>query len=46
MFYKSDGALAKGIIRRIKETYDIHLIKEVKWFLGVRVIKDRLARKL
>jgi hypothetical protein len=30
MFYKSDGALAKGIIRRIKETYNIYLIKEVK----------------
>jgi hypothetical protein len=30
MFYKSNKALAKGIIRKIKEIYNIHLIKEVK----------------
>jgi hypothetical protein len=30
MFYKSDKALAKEIIRKITKIYDIYLIKEVK----------------
>jgi hypothetical protein len=43
MFYKSDEALADKIIAKINVAYALYLIREVKWFLGVCVIRDRLA---
>jgi hypothetical protein len=46
MFYKSDKVLANKIIAKINAAYAFYLIREVKWFLGVCVIRDRLARKL
>jgi hypothetical protein len=46
MFYKSDEALANEIIAKINAAYALYLIGEVKWFLRVCIIKDRLAQKL
>jgi hypothetical protein len=40
MFYKSDKVLANKIIAKINIAYALYLIREVKWFLGVCIIKD------
>jgi hypothetical protein len=40
IFYKSDKALANKIIAKINIAYALYLIREVKWFLGVYIIKD------
>ena len=40
IFYKSNKALANKIITKINIAYAFYLIKEVKWFLKVYIIKD------
>jgi hypothetical protein len=46
LYYKDNEACAKSIIARIKEVYELHDIRDIEWFLGVRVIRDYKARKL
>jgi hypothetical protein len=46
LYYKDDEALATKFIREIERAYKLRDIKDVKWFLGVRVIRDRAAKKL
>jgi Reverse transcriptase (RNA-dependent DNA polymerase) len=46
LYHKVDEARAQSIIERIKRVYDLHDMRDVKWFLGVRVIRDRQQRKL
>ena len=46
IFHKSDKALVNKIIAKINVAYAFYLIREVKQFLRVCVIKDRLAQKL
>jgi hypothetical protein len=46
IFYKSDKALANKIIAKINIAYTFYLIREVKWFLRIYIIKDKLMRKL
>jgi hypothetical protein len=46
LYHKSDEALAQRIVNGIKAVYDLHPIGDVEWFLGVRVIRDRAAKKL
>jgi hypothetical protein len=46
IYHQSDKALADKIIIGIKGAYDLHPLGSVEWFLGVRVIRDRKARKL
>lgn len=33
-------------IRKLREKYEMHDLGELKWFLGIRVIRDRARRKL
>jgi hypothetical protein len=46
LYYKDNEARTKSIIAQIKEVYKLHDIRDIEWFLGVRVIRDRKARKL
>jgi hypothetical protein len=40
IFYKSNKVLANKIITKINIAYAYYLIREVKWFLRVYIIKD------
>lgn len=42
----SDRARLQDFIRRLQGKYKMHDLGELKWFLGIRVIRDRAARKL
>jgi hypothetical protein len=46
IYYKSDKALAQQIISGIKSAYELRDIGDIKWFLGVHVIRDRAVKKL
>jgi hypothetical protein len=46
LYYKDDEALATKFIGEIERAYKLRDIKDVKWFLGVCVIRDRVAKKL
>jgi hypothetical protein len=46
LYYKDNEACAKLIIARIKEVYELYDIRDIEWFLEVRVIRDHKARKL
>jgi hypothetical protein len=46
LYYKDNEACTESIITRIKEVYELHDMRDIEWFLGVRVIRDYKARKL
>ncbi len=46
IYYKDDRALAYKIIAGIKASYELRDMGDLEWFLGVRVIRDRAAKKL
>lgn len=46
LYYKDDEYLATKIIDSIKGAYELRDIGDVNWFLGVRVIRDRAARRI
>jgi hypothetical protein len=46
LYYKDDEAHGIKVINGIKAAYELYPIGDVKWFLGVRVIRDRVGKKL
>jgi hypothetical protein len=46
LYYRNDELHATKIVKSIKEAYKLRDIGDVIWFLGVRVIRDRAARKI
>jgi hypothetical protein len=46
MYYRDDIKLAKAITKGLYQVYKLRPLGDVKWFLGVRVVRDRAARKL
>jgi hypothetical protein len=46
LYHKSDEASAREIVRGIHEAYKLIGGEDVKWFLGIRVIRDRIERKI
>jgi hypothetical protein len=40
IYHKSNKALARKIILGIKDTYKLRDLGDIKWFLGVRVIRN------
>jgi hypothetical protein len=46
LYYKNNTSDANEIIRALKTKYEIKNEKSVKWFLGIRIIRDKKARKI
>ena len=46
MYHKDDEERAQAITNGLHQAYKLRPLGDVKWFLGVRVIRDRAARKL
>jgi hypothetical protein len=46
LYHKNNISNANEIIRAFKIKYEIKNEKGVKWFLGIRVIRDKKARKI
>jgi hypothetical protein len=46
LYYKNNISDANEIIRAFKTKYEIKDERGVKWFLGIRVIRDKKARKV
>jgi hypothetical protein len=46
MYHREDEELAEAITRGLYKAYNLRPLGDVKWFLGVRVVRDRAARKL
>jgi hypothetical protein len=46
LYYKNNTSNANEIIRAFKTKYEIKNEKGVKWFLGIRIIRNKEARKV
>jgi hypothetical protein len=46
LYHKNNTLDANEIIRALKTKYEIKNEKGVKWFLGIRIIRDKKARKI
>ena len=46
MYHREDEELIEAIIRGLYKAYNLRPLGDIKWFLGVRVVRDRAARKL
>jgi hypothetical protein len=46
MYYKDNIKLTKAITKGLYQVYKLRPLCDVKWFLGVRVVRDRATRKL
>jgi len=46
IYHRDDKAKAQELISNLKEAYELRDLGDIKWFLGVRVIRDREARKI
>jgi hypothetical protein len=46
LYHKNNISDANEIIRALKIKYEIKDERGVKWFLGIRIIRDKEARKI
>ena len=46
LYHRDDLAYAQAIITGLNQAYDLRELDDVKWFLGVQVIRDRAAKTL
>jgi hypothetical protein len=46
LYHRNDELHAAKIVKSMKEAYELRDMGDVAWFLGVRVIRDRAARKI
>jgi hypothetical protein len=40
-YYKKDKARTKGVIQELQKEYQINIFGELKWFLGIYILRDR-----
>ena len=45
-YRKRDDAETQRVIRVMQERYQLNILGELKWFLGIHVLRDRLQKKL
>ena len=43
LYHRDDELRAAKVIKSIKEAYELRDMGDVGWFLGVQVIRDRVA---
>jgi hypothetical protein len=46
LYHRTDKDKAQLFISELKDVYNLHDLENIEWFLGVRVIRDRAARKI
>jgi hypothetical protein len=46
IYYRDNIELAKAITKGLYQAYKLRPLGDVKWFLGVRVVRDRATKKL
>jgi hypothetical protein len=46
LYHRNNTLNANEIIRALKTKYEIKNERGVKWFLGIRIIRDKKARKI
>jgi hypothetical protein len=46
LYHKKNQKEAQEVIDGLKSAYEIRDLGDVEWFLGVRIVRDRAARKL
>jgi hypothetical protein len=46
LYHRNNTLNANEIIRALKTKYEIKNEKSVKWFLGIRIIRNKKARKI
>jgi hypothetical protein len=39
-YYKKDKARTKGVIQELQKEYQMNILRELKWFLGIHILKD------
>lgn len=45
-YRKKDEEKTKGLINALKQEYEMNILGELKWFLGIHVLRDRRQKKL
>jgi hypothetical protein len=45
-YRKKDEERTKQVIRELQREYEMNILGELKWFLGIHVLRDRRQRKL
>lgn len=45
-YRKKDEERTKGVIQELQKEYQMNILGELKWFLGIHVLRDRRQRKL
>ena len=45
-YCKKDEEKTKGLIHELQKEYQMNILGELKWFLGIHVLRDRRQRKL
>jgi hypothetical protein len=46
LYHKEHAKEAEEVIKGLKSAYELRDLGDVEWFLGVRIVRDRAARKL
>jgi hypothetical protein len=45
-YRKKDTEKTKGLIQKLQKEYQMNILGELKWFLGIHVLRDRRQKKL
>jgi hypothetical protein len=43
-YYKDNKAYAYRLIAKLYEVYNLYNLKDIKFFLGIRIIRDRITK--
>jgi hypothetical protein len=43
-YYKNNKVYAHGFITKLYETYNLYNLKNIKFFLGIHIIHDRVTK--
>jgi hypothetical protein len=46
LYHRDHEPEAQVLIRELNNMYELHKLDDLKWFLGIRVIRDRAKRKI
>jgi hypothetical protein len=46
LYHKTNASMGEKVIAGLKRAYELHDKGDISWFLGIRVIRDRKARKI
>jgi hypothetical protein len=44
LYHRDDAAKAQEVLAKMEKAYELHDLGDCKWFLGVRIVRDRAAK--